>query len=61
METKTALEFYEGSRLLLAAAAGVTKQAVQRWMKTKVVPEAAAYRLQAKTKGKLKVDPRVYA
>jgi hypothetical protein len=61
MKTETALAFYKGSRLLLASAAGVTKQAVNRWVKTGIVPEAAAYRLKELTRGKLKVDPKVYA
>lgn len=60
MKTETALQYFQGSRLLLASAAGVTRQAIQRWVKTGVVPEAAAYRLQAATKWKLKVDPKVY-
>lgn len=61
MKTGAALKYYQNSRQLLASAAGVTKQAIQRWVKTGLVPEAAAYRLNALTKGKLKVDPKVYA
>jgi hypothetical protein len=61
MKTETALAFYKGSRLLLASAADVTRQAVQRWVKTGIVPEAAAYRLEKKTRGKLKVNPALYA
>jgi hypothetical protein len=59
MRTETALKHYE-SRTALAKAAGVTRQAVQRWVKTGVIAEAAAYRLQEATRGKLRVDKAVY-
>lgn len=42
----------------IAEALGITKSAVSQW--PKVVPEGAAYKLQALTRGKLKVNARLY-
>jgi DNA-binding transcriptional regulator YdaS (Cro superfamily) len=50
------LFFKNGSKT--ARALGITKSAVSQWPDT--IPEAMAYRAQAASKGKLKVDPTVY-
>lgn len=42
----------------VARAIGVTKSAVSQWKD--IIPEAMAYRVQAATRGKLKVDPSLY-
>lgn len=42
----------------VARAVGVTKSAVSQW--GDVIPEAMAYRVQAATRGKLKVNPSLY-
>jgi DNA-binding XRE family transcriptional regulator len=47
-----------GSRAKVAEAIGYSRQAIYRW--ERYVPEAAAYRIEAATKGLFKVDPRLY-
>lgn len=41
-----------------ARALGLTRQAVSKW--GAILPEGAAYKVQVKTNGTLKVDPSVY-
>lgn len=52
------LEFFKNNGAAVARAVGVTRSAVSQWRD--IVPEAMAYRLQAATRGKLKVDPALY-
>jgi hypothetical protein len=59
MKYATALEHY-GTGLAIAAALGIKSQAVYQWKKTGVVPQKSAIRLQAHSKGRVKVDPKVY-
>jgi hypothetical protein len=44
----------------MAAAAGVSKQAVTRWAKVGLVAEASAWRLNADSGGKVKVNRKDY-
>jgi hypothetical protein len=60
MKFETALKYYRTSRAM-ARAAGVTDQAVGQWKKRGIVPLWPASCFESKTKGKLKVDLRVYA
>ena len=57
MLTERVIEYF-GSHAKVAAAIGYSRQAIYRW--SKVVPEAAAYRIEACTRGKFKVDPKTY-
>ena len=57
MYTADAVKYY-GGRRELAAALGITRQAVEQW--GKVVARGVAYRLQVITKGDLMVDERKY-
>lgn len=59
MTYATALGFYK-TGLAIAAALGIKPQAVYQWKKTGVVPEKRAVRLQAHSRGRVKVDPKVY-
>jgi DNA-binding transcriptional regulator YdaS (Cro superfamily) len=59
MKTETAVAYY-GTQIKLAQALGVSKQRVWNWVKVGVIPENFAYRLKAKTRGKLKVDASLY-
>lgn len=52
------LDHFNGNGASVARAAGVTRSAVSQWKD--IIPEAMAYRLQAATRGKLKVDPSLY-
>lgn len=47
-----------GSQRALAAALGITEQAVSLW--SELVPEGRAYQLESITDGELKVDPASY-
>lgn len=58
MNKSAALTHFDGNGAALARAIGITRSAVNQW--PDIVPEAMAYRLQAATGGKLKVDPSVY-
>jgi hypothetical protein len=49
---------YFGSVSKAAKAIGKTRQAVSQW--PEVIPEGSAYKIQAVTKGKLRVDPDLY-
>ena len=42
----------------IASALGITKSAVSQW--PEVIPKGAAYELEWFTKGKLKVDQKLY-
>lgn len=59
MKYDAALKHYK-TNAALAAAAGVSKQAVTRWAKTGVVPEASAWRLNAHSKGRVKMNMKDY-
>jgi hypothetical protein len=59
MKYDTALAFY-GTGLAIAAALGIKPQAVYQWKKRGVVPLKSALRLQTDSRGKVKVDPKVY-
>lgn len=55
---KTDVIEHFGSGVKTARALNVTKSAVSQWPDT--IPEAMAYRAQAASRNKLKVDPEVY-
>jgi transcriptional regulator with XRE-family HTH domain len=55
----TVLAHYANDTHQVAAALGITRQAVEQW--PDIVPEGSAYKLQAITAGDLKVDPALYA
>ena len=57
MLTATAIEHY-GTQAALARALNVTRSAINQW--GEIVPQGAAYKLQALTEGVLKVDPENY-
>jgi hypothetical protein len=44
----------------IAEALGIKSQAVYQWKRLGVVPVRSAMRLQAHSRGKVKVDPSVY-
>lgn len=54
----TALAYFK-TLSALAQALGVTLQAVSQW--GTLVPESSAYKLESITRGKLRVDPKLYA
>ena len=56
------LAHYDGNGAAVARAVGVTRSAVCQWPDDDEghIPEAMAYRVQAATRGKLKVDPADY-
>lgn len=56
---KSALLEYFGSLSAIAAALGITLQAVSQW--DSLVPELTAYKVESVTRGKLKVDSNLYA
>jgi hypothetical protein len=56
---KTTVVAHFGSYAKAAAALGITKGAVSNW--PDIVPRGSAYQVQVVTKGKLRVDPAVYA
>ena len=49
---------YYGTQERVAAALGLTRQAIVAW--GPVIPQGQAYKLQALTKGQLKVIPELY-
>jgi hypothetical protein len=59
MKYDTAMGFFKTGRAI-AWILNIKPQAVYQWKKTGVVPIKSALRLQAHSKGKCKVDPRVY-
>ena len=59
MKYDTALKHYN-TGLAIAAALGIKSQAVYAWKRKGVVPQKSAVRLQAHSRGKVKVDPKVY-
>lgn len=56
---KTAVIEYFGSHRKAAEALGLTSQAISMWKNP--IPEGVAYKVQVMSKGKLRVDPTVYA
>lgn len=50
---------YGGTLEAVGRAMGISKSAVSQW--PDLVPELWAYKIQALTKGKLRVDPKLYA
>lgn len=59
MKKTAVLAYYANDSHQVAAALGITRQAVEQW--PEIVPEGSAYKLQAITNGDLKVDPAAYA
>lgn len=59
MRYDTAMGFYR-TGLAIARVLGIKPQAVYQWKKSGVVPLKSATRLQTDSKGKVKVDPKVY-
>jgi hypothetical protein len=51
---------YFGSEADLAAALGITRQAVNLWKAAGIVPKGSAYQLQVITSGQLRVNPKLY-
>jgi transcriptional repressor of cell division inhibition gene dicB len=49
-----------GSEGELAAALGITRQAVNLWKAPDLVPKGTAYQLQVITAGRLRVEPKLY-
>lgn len=58
MKKVTALAHFANDTHETAAAAGVTRQAVEKW--GDIVPLASAMELERSTKGELKVDHELY-
>lgn len=58
MKKTAVLAYYANDSHAVAAALGITRQAVEQW--GEVVPERSAYKLEVITKGDLKVDPELY-
>lgn len=59
MTYDAAMGFYKTGQKI-ARVLGIKPQAVYQWKKTGVVPIKSATRLQTDSKGRVKVDPRVY-
>jgi DNA-binding transcriptional regulator Cro len=59
MKYKTALSFYK-TGLAIAAALQVRPQAVYQWKRRGVVPIKSAMRLERQSRGKIRVDSRLY-
>jgi hypothetical protein len=55
----TALGFYKTGQAI-ARALSIKPQAVYQWKKSGVVPLKSATRLQTDSRGRIKVDPKVY-
>jgi transcriptional regulator with XRE-family HTH domain len=47
-----------GTYVAAADALGITKSAISQW--PEIVPELWAYKIQAITRGRLKIDPLTY-
>lgn len=58
MKTETALSYYKNSRRKVAEALGLSAQAVYLW--GDLVPPISAMRLEVITRGKLRVDHKLY-
>ena len=58
MKKQTVIEHFK-SATAVAAALGISRQAVSDW--PDIIPEGAAYKLQVITAGLLRVDAAVYA
>ena len=58
MRKTDVLEHFDNNGAAVARAVGVTRGAVHLW--GEIIPEAMAYRVQEATRGKLKVDSRLY-
>lgn len=58
MKKETALNFYGGKVVDVAAALGITKQAVSKW--GPVIPKPSARELQFITGGQIVVDESLY-
>lgn len=59
MRKADALAHYENDTHKLAAALGISRQAVEQW--GELVPETSAWKLQAITGGAIKVNAAAYA
>lgn len=59
MKYSTALGHFK-TGLAIAKKLGIRSQAVYAWKKKGVVPQKQAIRLQALSRDKVKVDPKVY-
>jgi hypothetical protein len=59
MRYETALGFYKTGQAI-ARVLRIKPQAVYQWKKTGRVPIKSAHRLQEDSKGRVKVDPKVY-
>lgn len=55
---KTDVKRHFGSLEAIAQAIGVSKAAISQW--PEIVPQGAAYKLQVRTRGRLKVNPALY-
>lgn len=55
----TALGFYKTGQAI-ARALGIKPQAVYQWKKSGVVPLKSATRLQTDSRGRIKVDTKLY-
>ena len=58
MKKDDVLKHFGDDSYAVAAALGITRQAVEKW--PPVIPERCAYRLVALTKGRLKMTPALY-
>lgn len=58
VKTADALAHYDNDAHKVAAALGISRQAVEQWGEN--VPETSAYKLQVITAGKLKVNQAAY-
>lgn len=52
------IKFFGGTRQTAAKALDISEQAISLW--GEVVPEGRAYKIESKTKGKLKVKTELY-
>lgn len=59
MKYDAALKYYK-TNAAMARAAGVSKQAITRWKDSGVVPETSAWRLNAHSRGRLKMNLKDY-
>lgn len=58
MQKSAVLAFFDDNQSAVARALGITRASVNAW--DDLIPELRAYRLERVTKGKLKVDPKLY-
>lgn len=59
MRYDAAMKYYK-SHAALGRAAGVSRQAVSLWKKSGIVPETSAWRLNAHSKGRVKMNLKDY-